>query len=62
VAVQNESAMEGIRLASSIIPAVLFGVGVIALYFYPITKEFNEKMQAELTARRRAADSDEITL
>jgi GPH family glycoside/pentoside/hexuronide:cation symporter len=54
--------MEGIRLASSIIPAVLFGVGVIALYFYPITKEFNEKMQAELTARRRAADSDEITL
>lgn len=61
VTVQNESAMEGIRLASSIIPAILFSIGVVALYFYPISKEYNEKMQAELTARRHAAESDEIT-
>ena len=52
VTVQNESAMEGIRLASSIVPAILFGVGVVALYFYPISKEFNEGMQAELASRR----------
>ena len=55
VAVQNESAMEGIRLVSSLVPALLFCVGVVALYFYPISKEFNENMQAELAARRRHA-------
>ena len=60
VLVQNESAMEGIRLVSSLVPAVLFGVGVMALYFYPITKEFNERMQAELAARRRAFQNSEI--
>jgi GPH family glycoside/pentoside/hexuronide:cation symporter len=52
-AIQNESAMEGIRIVSSIVPAILFGVGVIALYFYPISKEYNESMQAELSGRRR---------
>ena len=51
--IQNESAMEGIRLVSSIVPAILFGVGVLALYFYPISKEYNENMQAELEGRRR---------
>ena len=55
ITVQNESAMEGIRLVSSLVPAFLFGVGVLALYFYPISKEYNEKMQAELAARRRSA-------
>ena len=34
-AVQNESAMEGIRLVSSIVPALLFCIGISALYFYP---------------------------
>ncbi|MBQ8948814.1 MAG: MFS transporter [Prevotella sp.] len=62
VAIQNESAMEGIRLVSSIIPAILFSIGVLALYFYPITKEFNEKMQQELTARRKSSTSLEIEL
>ena len=47
--------MEGIRLVSSIVPAFLFAVGVLALHFYPITKEYNEHMQAELAARRRNA-------
>ena len=59
VACQNESAMEGIRLVSSIIPAVLFGIGVLALYFYPISKSYNIKMQAELAARRRNMETDE---
>lgn len=59
---QNESAMEGIRLVASIIPAILFGIGVLALYFYPISKEFNEKMQAELAARRRSTESNEDNL
>ena len=62
--VQNESAMEGIRVVSSIVPALLFAVGVVALNFYPITKEYNESMQAELSMRRRleanAAEEDEF--
>ena len=59
-AIQNESAMEGIRLVSSIVPAILFGVGVLALYFYPISKEYNENMQAELDARRRLEKEENI--
>ena len=52
-AYQNETAMEGIRIVSSIVPAILFGIGVVALYFYPISKEYNETMQEELAGRRR---------
>jgi GPH family glycoside/pentoside/hexuronide:cation symporter len=59
---QNETAMEGIRLVSSIVPAILFGVGVIALYFYPISKEYNESMQAELAGRRRLNDQQQEDL
>ena len=47
-------------IISSIVPAILFGVGVLALYFYPISKEYNENMQAELDARRRLAKEENI--
>ncbi len=60
VLIQNESAMEGIRLVASIVPALLFCVGIAALYFYPITKEYNENMQAELAARRQYAVEEDI--
>ena len=50
--VQSESAIFGIKLSSSLIPAATFFVGVIALLFYPITKNFNQRMQAELAERR----------
>lgn len=53
---QSESAVNGIVLSSSIIPAACFFVGVIALFFYPISKEYNEKMQAELKVRRSRSD------
>jgi Na+/melibiose symporter-like transporter len=46
----------GIRLASSVVPALCFMIGVVALFFYPITKQFNEKMQKELAERRAAQD------
>ena len=49
---QSQSAIMGIQPSSSLIPAATFFVGVIALLFYPITKQFNEKMQAELELRR----------
>ena len=58
VSIQNESAMEGIRLVSSIVPAILFGIGVVVLYFYPITKEYNRVMQSELAHRRRQAEME----
>lgn len=50
--VQSESAITGIKLTSGIIPAATFMVGVIALFFYPISKKKNEKIQAELAERR----------
>lgn len=53
---QTESAIHGIILSSSLIPTATFFIGVIALYFYPITKAYNEEMQAELTERRKQTD------
>jgi Na+/melibiose symporter-like transporter len=53
---QSASAVQGIVLSSSLIPAVTFGIAVVALFFYPITKQFNERMQAELTERRKRED------
>ena len=53
---QSESAIHGIVLSSSIIPALTFFVGVVALWFYPITKKYNEQIQAELAERRKNAD------
>lgn len=53
---QTESAIHGIILSSSLIPAATFFIGVIALYFYPITKAYNEEVQAELTERRKQTD------
>lgn len=54
--VQNDTAVQGIILSSSLIPAAFFLVGVVALFFYPISKEYNEKMQAELSERRSKND------
>lgn len=55
--IQTESAVVGIKLTSSIIPAVTFTIGVIALFFYPISKKLNEKVQAELAERRQKAEN-----
>ena len=55
-AVQSDTAVHGIILSSSLIPAAFFLVGVVALFFYPISKEYNEKMQAELSERRSKND------
>ena len=50
---QSDTAVWGIRLVSSVVPAMLFVMGVVTLCFYPITTYYNEKMQAELTHRRQ---------
>ena len=54
--VQSDTAVRGIVLSSSLIPAACFLVGVVALFFYPISKKFNQKMQAELSERRSKAE------
>ena len=51
--VQSWEAVQGIRWVSSVIPALLFAVGVIALCYYPITKAYNEMMQGDLAERRK---------
>lgn len=50
---QSSTALNGIILSSSIIPACTFLVGVAALYFYPISKQYNETIQEELAKRRK---------
>lgn len=50
--IQTDSAIVGIRLTSSVIPAITFIIGVVALFFYPISKKVNEKVQADLRERR----------
>lgn len=49
---QSMEAIKGIRLTSSIIPAITFFIGVIALFFYPINKRVNEDIQHDLFTRR----------
>ena len=55
---QSAEAITGIRLVGSLVPAVLFAIGVVALCFYPITKQFNEQMQAELADRRSKVNKE----
>ena len=50
-----KEAASGKFLSSSLIPAMIFGMGVATLCFYPITKKYNEQMQAELADRRSKA-------
>jgi len=51
--VQTDTAILGIRLTSSLIPAITFALCGISLMFYPITKSVNENIQEELRIRRK---------
>ena len=52
MAVQASSAVQGIRIVASLLPAILFGICVCVMKFYPITSSVNEHMQEELASRR----------
>jgi Na+/melibiose symporter-like transporter len=52
-AAQSDSALFGIRLSASLIPALTFFIAVVALFTYAITKKVNEEVQAELNNRRQ---------
>jgi Na+/melibiose symporter-like transporter len=51
--IQTTSAVFGIKLSAGLIPAITFIIGVIGLFFYPISKKLNERIQAELEERRK---------
>ena len=50
---QSEQTLLGIRLMVSIYPAVPLLIGVVCLFFYPITKQMNIQMAEELAERRK---------
>jgi Na+/melibiose symporter-like transporter len=53
-AVQTPHALLGIRLTTSIFPAIFMGLGITVLFFYQINKSSEFKMQDELAERRKA--------
>jgi len=53
-AVQTAHAIFGIRMASSIYPALTFFAGVVSILFYGITKKLSFQIQDELAERRKS--------
>lgn len=53
-AVQNETAVNGIRLTTSIFPSIALALLIILLFFYKIDKKMEIQMQDELAERRKA--------
>lgn len=51
---QTSSAISGIRLSTSIYPAIAIAFVIILLFFYKINKSMETKMQDELAERRKA--------
>ncbi|HEY4786969.1 MAG TPA: MFS transporter [Bacteroidales bacterium] len=51
---QSSKAISGIRLTTSIYPAILIGIMIVILFFYRISKKVEIQMQDELAARRKA--------
>lgn len=52
-AVQSPRALWGIRLLLGAAPAVLLTLGIMAMAFYPITRDAHARIVAELAARRQ---------
>jgi glycoside/pentoside/hexuronide:cation symporter, GPH family len=52
--VQTPHTISGIRLITSIFPAVFLGIGIIVLMFYSINKKTEFQMQDELAERRKS--------
>ncbi len=45
--------LQGIRLSASIYSGIPFALGALCMLFYPISKALNDRMDAELAARRQ---------
>ena len=50
--VQTESAILGLRVLMSWIPALVAALAIVVVWFYPLTKQKMEGVQAELAAKR----------
>ncbi|HEU5071428.1 MAG TPA: MFS transporter [Verrucomicrobiae bacterium] len=50
---QTPAALQGIRMTISVYPALFFGIVIVCLLCYGITKQLNLQIQDELTERRR---------
>ena len=51
-AVQTPEAINGLKLLMSWIPAAVAALAVVIVFFYPLTREKMEKIQAELAEKR----------
>ena len=56
---QTATALDGIRLTSSLYASIPFFIGVVCLFFYAINKQLNEQITEEL-ATRRAGHSEAL--
>ena len=54
-AVQNETAILGLRMLMSWIPAIVAALSILVVWFYPLTKKKMAGVQTELASRRTAA-------
>ena len=50
---QTAEALYGIRMTVSIYPAIFFGIVIVSLFFYSISKKMNIQIQDELADRRK---------
>jgi Na+/melibiose symporter-like transporter len=51
--VQTHGATQGIRLLVSVIPALIFMAGSALLFWYPINKKMELKIESELNERKK---------
>ena len=51
-AVQTETAINGLRILMSWIPAAVAAISIFVVWFYPLTKKKMEDVQVELAAKR----------
>jgi GPH family glycoside/pentoside/hexuronide:cation symporter len=56
LAEQNSAAVKAIENMSSIIPAILLGISILALVFYPVTRKRMETLQCELEKKRNGKE------
>jgi glycoside/pentoside/hexuronide:cation symporter, GPH family len=49
---RTASSLMGIRMTVAVYPAIALGIAAVAILFYPLTKEVNERIGRELSERR----------
>ena len=51
-AIQTETAIQGLRILMSWVPAAVAALSIVVVWFYPLTKKKMEGVQVELAAKR----------